>query len=107
MTLRYAWADVGARTFGHAPNGYWKTTTFLAGLTCEGMIAPFVLDGPINAECFFAYVEERPSERQSYDSLAAASFNPTPLIPCSQHIRDQRCHAIGSTVDSKPAAADI
>src|ERR1700741_117749 len=58
MTRRYAWADVGARALGHAPNGHWKTTTFLAGLTCEGLIAPFVLDGPINAECFLAYVEQ-------------------------------------------------
>jgi hypothetical protein len=31
MTRRYAWAAVGARAFGHAPNGHWKTTTFLAG----------------------------------------------------------------------------
>jgi transposase len=51
MTRRYAWADVGARAIG-------QTTTFLAGLTCEGLIAPFVLDGPINAECFLAYVEQ-------------------------------------------------
>jgi transposase len=58
MTRRYAWADVGERAFGHAPNGHWKTTTFLAGLTCEGLIAPFVLDGPINAEYFLAYVEQ-------------------------------------------------
>jgi len=58
MTRRYAWADVGARAFGHAPNGHWNTTTFLAGLTCEGLIAPFVLDGPINAEYFYAYVEQ-------------------------------------------------
>src|SRR5579872_4260084 len=58
MTRRYAWADVGARAIGDAPNGHWKTTTFLAGLTCEGLIAPFVLDGPINAEYFLAYVEQ-------------------------------------------------
>jgi transposase len=58
MTRRFAWADVGARAFGHAPNGHWKTTTFLAGLTAEGLIAPFVLDGPINGECFLAYVEQ-------------------------------------------------
>ncbi|WP_407120155.1 IS630 family transposase [Bradyrhizobium sp. STM 3561] len=58
MTRRYAWANVGTRALGHAPHGHWKTTTFLAGLTCEGLIAPFVLDGPINAECFFAYVEQ-------------------------------------------------
>jgi len=58
MTRRYAWADVGARAFGHAPNGHWRTTTFLAGLTGEGLIAPFVLDGPINAEWFCAYVQK-------------------------------------------------
>lgn len=58
MTRRYAWTDVGARALGHAPNGHWKTTTFLAGLTSDGLIAPFVLDGPINAECFLAYVEQ-------------------------------------------------
>ena len=33
MTRRHAWTDVGARAIGHAPNGHWKTTTFLAGLT--------------------------------------------------------------------------
>lgn len=58
MTRRYAWADIGARALGHAPNGHWKTTTFLAGLTTKGVIAPFVLDGPINGECFLAYVEQ-------------------------------------------------
>ena len=58
MTRRYAWADIGVRAIGHAPNGHWKTTTFLAGLTCEGLVAPFVLDGPINAEYFLAYVEQ-------------------------------------------------
>ena len=47
-----------ARALGHAPNGHWKTTTFLAGLTTKGVIAPFVLDGPINGECFLAYVEQ-------------------------------------------------
>lgn len=49
MTRRYAWADVGTRALGHAPHGHWKTTTILAGMTCEG---------PINAECFFAFVEQ-------------------------------------------------
>jgi len=58
MTRRYAWSDVGTRAIGHALNGHWKTTTFLTGLTCKGLIAPFVLDGPINAAWFLAYVEQ-------------------------------------------------
>ena len=57
MTRRYAWADVGARAIGDAPNGHWKTTTFLAGLTCEGLIA-FCARRPINAACFLSYVEQ-------------------------------------------------
>ena len=39
------------------PHGHWKTTTFIAGLTTRGMIAPFVLDGPINRSAFETYVE--------------------------------------------------
>jgi transposase len=40
------------------PHGHWKTTTFVAGLTTRGMIAPFVLDGPINRIAFETYVEK-------------------------------------------------
>ena len=32
------------------PYGHWKTTTFVAGLRCDGLTAPFVIDGPINGE---------------------------------------------------------
>ena len=38
------------------PHGHRKTTTFVAGLRRSGMIAPMVLDGPINGERFEAYV---------------------------------------------------
>ena len=62
------WASTSmARTHGRCrrgerlrvgvPHGHWKTTTFIAGLTTRGMIAPFVLDGPINRSSFETYVE--------------------------------------------------
>ena len=38
------------------PFGHWKTTTFVAGLTTRGLVAPWVLDGPINRDAFEAYV---------------------------------------------------
>lgn len=57
-----------ARTHGRAPrgerlrmgfpHGHWKTTTFVAGLSLRGMIAPFVLSGPINRDAFEIYVEK-------------------------------------------------
>jgi transposase len=40
------------------PHGHWKTTTFVAGLKTSGMVAPLVLDGPINRESFLAYVRQ-------------------------------------------------
>lgn len=58
MTRRWAWADVGERALGYTPHGHWKITTFLAGITTQGLIAPFVLDRPMNSECFCAYVEQ-------------------------------------------------
>ena len=38
--------------------GHWKTTTFVAGLRTTGMIAPLVLDGPINRRAFEAYIAQ-------------------------------------------------
>lgn len=39
------------------PHGHWKTTTLVAGLSLEGIVAPMVLDRAINGRSFQAYVE--------------------------------------------------
>ena len=46
------------RLIGRQPFGHWKTTTFTAGLRCDGITAPFVLDGPMNRDAFIVYVEQ-------------------------------------------------
>ena len=48
----------GERLRAGVPHGHWKTTTFVAGLRMTGMVAPMVLDGPINGIWFQAYVEQ-------------------------------------------------
>ena len=40
------------------PHGHWKTTTFVAGLRLTGLVAQFVLDGPINRDAFEVYAEK-------------------------------------------------
>ena len=40
----------GQRLIGKAPWGHWKTTTFTAGLRCDGLVAPWVLDGPMKGD---------------------------------------------------------
>jgi transposase len=47
----------GIRLIDRVPHGHWKTITFVAGLRRRAMVAPFVLDGPMNATAFMAYLE--------------------------------------------------
>lgn len=58
MARRCGRCAKGERLKAAIPYGHWKTTTFLAGLCHDGVIAPLVLDGPIDGESFRAYVEQ-------------------------------------------------
>jgi transposase len=53
------WGPKGERLRGFAPHGRWRTLTFLGALRCDQFTAPCVFDGPINGECFRAYVEQQ------------------------------------------------
>jgi transposase len=57
MARRYGRAPRGERCRAAVPHGHWKTTTVTAGLRLDGLIAPLVLDGPMNGAAFRAYVE--------------------------------------------------
>jgi hypothetical protein len=39
------------------PHGHYKTTTFIAGLRNSGIVAPFVIDRPVNRTILEAWVE--------------------------------------------------
>jgi transposase len=47
----------GERLRSKAPFGHWKTQTFIAGLRCDALTAPFVVDAPIDRRIFETYVE--------------------------------------------------
>ena len=57
MVRGYGRCRRGQRLIGKQPWGHWKTTTFTAGLRCDGISAPWVLDGPMNRDAFLTYVE--------------------------------------------------
>jgi transposase len=52
------WARRGLRLEAKVPYGHWKTMTFMAALRFDRIEAPWVLDGPINADSFKTYVEK-------------------------------------------------
>ena len=77
MTRTHGRAPRGERLRMGVPHGHWKTTTFVAGLTAKGIIAPFVLDGPINRAAFEVYVDKvlvpdlRPGDIVVMDNLSS------------------------------------
>ncbi|MDP5220414.1 transposase [Ruegeria sp. 2205SS24-7] len=41
-----------------APFGSWGTQTFIAGLSADALVAPWVIKGALDGEAFAAYVEQ-------------------------------------------------
>lgn len=58
MTRSHGRCAKGERLRMGFPHGHRKTTTLVAGLRTSGMVAPMVLDGPINGDWFEAYVTQ-------------------------------------------------
>ena len=77
MTRTHGRCRRGERLRMGAPHGHWNTTTFIGALTLRGMIAPFVISGPINRVAFEAYVEQvlvpdlRPGDIVILDNLSS------------------------------------
>jgi len=71
------WAPRGERLVAKVPYGHWKTSTFIAALRCDRIEAPWILDGPVNAEAFKTYVEKvlaptlRPGDLVIMDNLSS------------------------------------
>jgi hypothetical protein len=77
MARRYGRCARGQRLRSAVPHGHWKTTTFVAGLRLGGILAPMVLDGPINGRIFQTYVDRvlvsdlRPGDIVIMDNLGS------------------------------------
>ena len=77
MARRHGRAPEGERLVEPTPHGHWKTTTFVAALRHDGMVAPMTCDGAINGDLFVAYVEQclvpelRPCDVVVMDNLSS------------------------------------
>jgi transposase len=57
MTRLRGRAPRGGRLLADAPFGHWGSQTFVAGLRCNELIAPWVIDGAMNRAIFDTYIE--------------------------------------------------
>lgn len=79
MARRSGRAQRGQRLQASVPRGHWKTTTFVAGLRLDGLVAPLVFDGSINAQAFEAYVEQ----------FLAPTLSPADIVVNGQFVQPQ------------------
>jgi len=56
LVREYGRSKRGERLKATAPFGHWKTQTFIAGLRCHELTAPWLIDGPMNRNAFNAYI---------------------------------------------------
>jgi transposase len=77
MGRLYGRALGGARCLGALPHGHWRTSTFIAALRCEAMVAPLLIDGPMDGAMFLAYLRQvlraelQPGDMVICDNLAS------------------------------------
>jgi transposase len=77
MVRLYGRCPCGMRLVDHVPFGQWETLTFVSALRHDGMVAPMLIEGPMNGELFLAYVEQflvptlKPNDIVVADNLAS------------------------------------
>jgi transposase len=77
MVRLYGWGPSGVRLVDHVPLGRWETLTFVSALRHDRMVAPMLIEGPMNGELFLAYVEQclaptlKPKDIVVVDNLAS------------------------------------
>ena len=77
MTRLHGRCAKGRRLIAKVPHGHRKTLTFVAGLRCDGIIAPCVFDRPIDGESFLAWIVQflvpdlRPGDIVVMDNLSS------------------------------------
>lgn len=86
MTRTHGRCAKGQRLVAKVPHGRRETLTFIAALRCDGLTAPCLLDGPIDADSFLAWIEQflvptlRPGDIVVMDNL---SSHRDPAIRCA------------------------
>lgn len=56
MTPLRGRSPCGERLPAYAPFGKWRTQTFIAGLRCHELVAPWIIEGAMTGDAFDTYV---------------------------------------------------
>jgi transposase len=88
----------GERLISHIPQGAWKTITFVAALRHNKMVAPMVIDGPIDGPAFVAYVGQCLAPMLKCNDIVVMDNLPAHKVPGVKEVIE----AFGATVQYLP-----
>lgn len=72
----YGRCPIGQRCVSAIPHGHWQSSTLIAALRQESVTAPFLVEGPVDAEVFTVYLRQvlgpqlRPGDTLILDNLS-------------------------------------
>lgn len=80
----------GQRCLSAIPHGHWQSSTFIAALRHESIAAPFLVEGPVDAEVFTVYLQQVlcPQLRKG-DTLILDNLSTHKIQIVSQLLSDQ------------------
>lgn len=58
MVRTHGWGSKGQKLLAQAPHGHWMTSTFVAGLRHDGIVAPLLIDRPMTGDIFRQWLIE-------------------------------------------------
>jgi len=90
MTRLRGRAPIGERLPGAVPFGHWVTQTFIAGLRSDGLVAPWVVDQPMNRQIFDTYVETQLAPTLQPGDVVILDNLPSHKSPKAKAILKQR-----------------
>ena len=100
MVRRWGRAPKGQRVKGFAPGGHWRITTFLAGLDRNGIVAPFVVDQPMNRAIVTQYVRQYLAPELEPGDIVICDNLSSPKVPRphrSSSAKARRCSSCRPT----------
>jgi len=85
----------GKRLIDSSPAGRYQTLTLMSALRLDGVVAPLLLDGPVNAETFAGYVEDcLVPALQAGDILIMDNLPAHKSVRITQAVEDAGCKLV-------------
>jgi transposase len=82
----------GERLVDSVPAGCYQTYTLMSAIRLDGVVAPMLLDGPVNGETFAGYVEEcLVPELQAGDMLIMDNLPAHKSVRVTQAVENSGC----------------